>query len=73
VLGAIGLIVPAVTGIATWIVPAAAAGLMLVMVGAGISHARVKDPKGAFVPVIVLGALAAFVAFGRAFIEPFGG
>lgn len=73
VLGALGLILPAVTGIATWLVPVAAAGLVLVMVGAGVAHARVKDPVGAFVPVIVLGVLAAFVAVGRAFIEPFGG
>lgn len=73
VLGALGLILPAVTGIATWLVPVAATGLVLVMVGAGIAHVRVKDPKGALVPVIVLGALAAFVAVGRAFIEPVGG
>ena len=73
VLGALGLILPAVTGIATWLVPVSAAGLALTMVGAAIAHAKVKDPAGAFIPVAVLGALAVFVAVGRAFIEPFSG
>ncbi len=73
IVGALGLILPAVTGIATWLVPVAAAGLAVTMVIAAIAHARVKDPAGAFVPVAVLGALAVFVAVGRAFIEPFGG
>ena len=40
VLGAAGLILPAVTHIAPILVPLAAVGLVLVMVGAAIVHAR---------------------------------
>lgn len=64
VLGALGLILSAVTGIATVLVPLAAAGLAVVMVLASIVHLRRGEPK--VVPVnIVLFLLAAFVAVGR--------
>lgn len=42
--------------------PVAAVGLVLVMVGAIIVHLRRKEQ---FVPALVLGILAAFVAIGR--------
>jgi hypothetical protein len=44
ILGAAGLILPAVTHIAPILVPLAAIGLALVMVGAAIVHARRKEP-----------------------------
>jgi uncharacterized membrane protein len=65
VLGAIGLILPAVTGIAPVLVPLAAAGLAIVMVLAAIMHLRRGDGAAAVVPNIVLFALAVFVAWGR--------
>jgi uncharacterized membrane protein len=65
VLGAIGLILPAVTGIAPILVPLAAAGLAIVMVLAAIMHLRRGDGAAAVVPNIVLFALAVFVAWGR--------
>jgi uncharacterized membrane protein len=65
VLGAIGLILPAVTGIAPVLVPLAAAGLAIVMVLAAIMHLRRGDGAAAVVPTIVLFALAVFVAWGR--------
>lgn len=68
VLGAIGLIAPAFVDGLTWLVPTAAAALMLVMIGAIIVHIRRKE---AFVPPLVLGLLAAFVAVGRFWIETF--
>lgn len=40
VLGAIGLIVPPLVGVAPWLAFAAAVGLVLVQVGAGIVHLR---------------------------------
>lgn len=73
VLGALGLILPAVTGIATWLVPAAAIGLVVTMIGAVVVHLKDKEGPQAFVAPAVLGLLAAFVAVGRIWIEPFGG
>lgn len=64
-LGAIGLILPAVTGIAPILVPLAASGLVLVMIGAVITHVRLGDPIAQAVPAIVLGALSLVVAIGR--------
>ncbi|MFC6239643.1 DoxX family protein [Longivirga aurantiaca] len=65
VLGALGLILPAVTGIAPILVPVAATGLVIVMVLAAAMHLRRGDGFAAVVPNIVLGLMAAFVAWGR--------
>ena len=63
-LGAIGLVLPAATGILTWLTPLAAAGLAVTMVLAALVHVRRNEL--AFVPVnLVLAALAAFVAWQR--------
>ena len=64
VLGAIGVVVPGLAGVATVLVPLAATGLGLVMVGAMITHARLKE-NSQIVVNVVLFALAAFVAWGR--------
>jgi uncharacterized membrane protein YphA (DoxX/SURF4 family) len=64
VLGAAGLILPAVTHIAPILVPLAAIGLVLVMVGAAVVHARRKETMNIAVNVVLL-ALAVFVAWGR--------
>lgn len=63
-LGAIGLVLPAATGILPWLTPLAATGLALVMVLAAITHVRRKEPQ-AVVLNVVLFALAAFVAWQR--------
>lgn len=62
VLGALGLILPAVTGLATWLVPVAALGLALTMAGAVAVHVRRKE---SFVPPLVLGVLALVLAVVR--------
>lgn len=64
VLGAIGLILPALTGVAVILVPVAAVGLALDMLGAIITHLRRGESKVVAVPVVLL-LLAAFVAWGR--------
>jgi uncharacterized membrane protein YphA (DoxX/SURF4 family) len=64
VLGAIGLILPAALGILPVLVPMAATGLALIMVGAAITHARRREPPAIVVNLALL-ALAAFVAWGR--------
>ena len=65
VAGALGLVLPAVTGIAPVLVPLAAVGLVLVMVGAVVVHLRRGDGLAGAAPAIVLGLLAVFVAWGR--------
>ena len=63
-LAAVGLILPAVTGIAPVLTPLAAVGIGLLMAGAGVVHFR--RGEFAFIGVIaVLFVAAAFVAWGR--------
>jgi uncharacterized membrane protein YphA (DoxX/SURF4 family) len=63
-LGALGLILPAVTDIAPILVPIAATGLALDQVVAAVVHARRKELR--FISGnVVLFAIAAFVAWGR--------
>jgi uncharacterized membrane protein YphA (DoxX/SURF4 family) len=69
-LGAAGLILPAVTHIAPILVPLAAIGLALVMVGAAVVHARRNEPVNIGVNAVLL-ALAVFVAWGRFGPYPF--
>ncbi len=69
VAAAVGLIVPGLTGIAPVLVPLAAAGLVLVMIGAVGLHARRAEVPQTVV-TLVLGALAVFVVVGRAFVLP---
>jgi uncharacterized membrane protein len=62
--GALGLILPAATGIAPILTPLAATGLAVIMVLAALTHVRRKEPGG-IVFNAVLFLLAAFVAWGR--------
>ena len=64
VLAALGLILPGITGIAPILVPLAAVGVVLIMLGAIITHARRKETAQLVGPVVLL-ALAVFVAWGR--------
>jgi uncharacterized membrane protein YphA (DoxX/SURF4 family) len=65
VLGALGLILPAVTKIAPILTPLAALGLFLTMVGAVLTHIRLKEPVSQFAPALVLGVLSLIVAVIR--------
>ncbi|MFD6452224.1 DoxX family protein [Nocardia sp. NPDC060220] len=64
VAGALGLILPGVFGIATWLVPAAAIGLAVIMVGAIVTHGRRGEWSNVVMTVALL-ALAVFVAVER--------
>lgn len=64
VLGAVGLILPAVLDIAPVQVPLAASGLALTMFGAAITHLRRGEAQSVVVNLVLL-ALAVFVAWGR--------
>jgi uncharacterized membrane protein YphA (DoxX/SURF4 family) len=72
VLAAVGLILPALLGIVPVLVPLAALGLVLLMVGALIVHLRRRESQ-ALVVNLVLIALAGFVAWGRFGPESFSG
>jgi uncharacterized membrane protein YphA (DoxX/SURF4 family) len=69
ILGGIGLIAPAATGILPWLTVLAAAGLAVVMALAMGFHAvRREYPNIVF--NLVLFAVAAFVAYGRWVLAP---
>ncbi|MFD0203244.1 MULTISPECIES: DoxX family protein [Saccharothrix] len=71
-LGALGLVLPAVLDIAPVLVPAAAVGLMLIMIGAAIVRFRRGEFKLMVADLVYL-ALLAFVLWGRLVAEPFTG
>lgn len=62
--GALGLILPAVTGIAPILTPVAAAALAIVMVSTVVVHARRKEPSAIAVNAVLL-MLCLIVAWGR--------
>ncbi len=63
-LAAVGLVLPALLGIAPVLVPLAAAGLAVIMVGAIMIHAR-RGERQAIIANVVLLILAVVVAWGR--------
>lgn len=62
VLGAVGLVVPWLAGIAPFLTPVAALCVLVLMVGAVKTHADLKEPV---VAPAVLAALGLFIALGR--------
>ena len=70
-LAAIGLILPFLTGIVPIVTPIAAAGLVLLMAGAIITHIRRGEAPFTVVNLVLL-LLAAFVAYGRFVAVPYG-
>jgi uncharacterized membrane protein len=66
ILGALGLLLPAVAGVATVLVPIAAVGLALVMVGAAVTHRRRGELPmiGSNVVLLVLAVVVAWARFG---------
>jgi uncharacterized membrane protein YphA (DoxX/SURF4 family) len=64
VLAAVGLILPAALDIVPVLVPLAALGLVLLMLGAAITHFRRHEPSMIVVNLALL-VLAALVAWGR--------
>jgi hypothetical protein len=64
VLGALGLILPGLLRIRPGLTPLAAAGLVLIMIGAMVVTVAGGQLVPALIPVVV-GLLAAFVAYGR--------
>lgn len=69
ILGGLGLILPAVTGIRTELVPLAAAGLALVMVGAIVYHVSRSEFQNILFNVVLI-AILGFIAYGRYRLQP---
>jgi uncharacterized membrane protein YphA (DoxX/SURF4 family) len=64
ILGAIGMILPGLTGIKPGLTPLGAAGLVIIMIGATVIN-LVDGPAPAAALTVVLAALSAFVVYGR--------
>ena len=69
ILGAIGLILPALTGILPWLTIAAATGLAIVMASAIIFHLMRGETNHIASNVVFL-ALLLFVVYGRLALAP---
>lgn len=64
VLGALGLVLPQFTGIATWLTPTAAFALVVVQIGAILVHIRRAEAKKLTVNLVLLAlALAVGIAW----------
>ncbi|HEV2830011.1 MAG TPA: DoxX family protein [Pyrinomonadaceae bacterium] len=69
VLGALGLILPGLLRKRTDLTPLAAAGLVIIMIGATVITI-IGDGIGAAIVPLIAGLLCAFVAYGRWRIRP---
>ncbi len=72
VLGAIGLILPGLLRIRPGLTPLAAAGLVIIMIGATVITLKTGPVVLVLLP-LVTGILAAFVAYGRWRVAPLRG
>ena len=72
VLGALGLILPGLFRIKTWLTPLAAVGLTIIVVGATVITLKIGGGATAMVP-LVTALLSAFVVYGRWRLAPLRG
>ena len=68
-LGAVGLILPGLLRVRAGLTPLAAAGLVIIMIGATVITLAGGEMGPALIPVVV-GLLSAFVAYGRWRLAP---
>lgn len=69
VLAAVGLTLPGITRILPWLVPSAAAGVMVVMIAATLWHLVRAEYSSAVITAVLL-AMATFTAYGRSRLLP---
>jgi len=69
ILAAVGLTLPGLTRIQPWLVPCAAAGIMIVMISATVLH-TVRGELSSAATTAVLLAVATFVAYMRWRVAP---
>jgi hypothetical protein len=70
--GGLGLLLPGLLRIRPGLTPLAAAGLVSIMIGATAFNVMAGDARSTVLTVVV-GLLAAFVAYGRWKVAPLGG
>ena len=68
-LGAVGLILPGIARIHTWLTPLAAAGLTIIMIGATSVTVSAMGVAPAIFPAVV-GVVTVWIAYARARIVP---
>src|SRR3954464_2221561 len=64
ILGAIGMVLPGLTGIKPGLTPLAAAGLVIIMIGATVTN-LVDGPAPFAIVTAALGLMAAYVVYAR--------
>src|SRR6476659_8490482 len=69
ILAAVGLTLPGFTRIQPWLVPCAAAGIMIVLISATVFHLMRGEVSSAIVTILLL-AMATFVAYMRWRVAP---
>ena len=69
ILAAVGLTLPGATRILPGLVPAAAVGIMIVMISATVYHLRRAEYSSALITMVLL-AMATFVAYARWRLAP---
>jgi hypothetical protein len=72
VLGALGIVLPGLLGIRPGLTPLAAAGLVVIMIGAVTVTLMGGDVLLALIPLVV-GSLAVFIVYGRSRLAPHPG
>jgi DoxX-like protein len=68
-LGALGLLLPGLVRVHTWLTPLAAAGLTMIMIGAVAVSIAAMGATAAIVPAVV-GIVTAGIAYGRSSVLP---
>ena len=68
-LGALGLVLPGVLRIQTWLTPLAAAGLTIIMIGATTVSVLAMGAAAGIVPVVA-GLATMWIAYGRTSVAP---
>lgn len=68
-LGALGLLLPGMVHIKTWLTPLAAAGLTIIMIGAVVLTIPSMGVAAAIFPAVV-GAIVAWIAYARTRVAP---
>lgn len=71
VLGALGLVLPGLFKTRQYLIPLAAVGLLIIMIGAAVVTTMGDGPLMGLIP-LVYAVLLAFVAYGRWRLRPLG-
>jgi uncharacterized membrane protein YphA (DoxX/SURF4 family) len=71
VMAAVGLVLPPLTRVMPWLATWAAVGIMIVMVSATVFHLARSEWSGAAITLLLF-AMAAYVAYMRQRVLPFG-